>query len=325
MAFQCRSTRGNRARAVSLLGFAMMCLACVLTGFGGSQARAAVAPPGAPAAEPARIKVNGVTLSYVEQGSGPTLLLIHGGLGDYSTWQPQMEPFAKSFRVIAYSRRYAYPNTNPAPPPNYSLLTEIDDLAAFISALGLKEAHMVGQSVGAFIALGFTLRHPAMVKSLVLSEPPVYPLIRATKEGQLAYQDFLNTIWIPAGQSFREHDSQEAMRRLVNGISGANRFDSMPTAARAVLMRSARAMEAHCLSPEPFPDLAADDLRHLRVPALVVTGEKTIRIHKLVNAELARLIPNAQSITVPNAGHGSPRENAAAFNNAALNFLTRAP
>ncbi len=49
--------------------------------------------------------------------------------------------------------------------------------------------------------------------------------------------------------------------------------------------------------------------------------EHTITIHRLVNAELARLLPRAQSVTIPNAGHGSPRENPEAFNAAVLAFL----
>jgi len=57
------------------------------------------------------------------------------------------------------------------------------------------------------------------------------------------------------------------------------------------------------------------------MPILIVTGENTIRIHKLVNEELARLLPKAERATIPKAGHGSPRENPQAFNQAVLKFL----
>jgi pimeloyl-ACP methyl ester carboxylesterase len=59
----------------------------------------------------------------------------------------------------------------------------------------------------------------------------------------------------------------------------------------------------------------------LRIPVLIITGENTIRIHKLVNQELARLLPKADQAMIPNAGHGSPRENPQAFNEAVLKFF----
>ena len=57
------------------------------------------------------------------------------------------------------------------------------------------------------------------------------------------------------------------------------------------------------------------------MPVLVITGEKTVEIHRRINEELSRLIPRARSATIPNAGHGSPRENPQAFTEVVENFL----
>jgi pimeloyl-ACP methyl ester carboxylesterase len=57
------------------------------------------------------------------------------------------------------------------------------------------------------------------------------------------------------------------------------------------------------------------------MPVLIVTGENTIRLHKFVNEELARLLPKAERVTIPQAGHGSARENPQAFNAAVTKFL----
>src|SRR6267154_1910683 len=86
----------------------------------------------AQAVEPARMHVNGVDLSYVEQGGGAPVILLHGGMGDYSSWQPQLEPFTRRFRVITYSRRYSFPNDNPSVSRAYSPWTDVEDLAALI-------------------------------------------------------------------------------------------------------------------------------------------------------------------------------------------------
>ena len=56
------------------------------------------------------VRVNGVELHYLEKGSGIPVVLIHGGLGDYREWNPQIERISSDYRVVAYSRRYNYPH-----------------------------------------------------------------------------------------------------------------------------------------------------------------------------------------------------------------------
>ena len=59
----------------------------------------------------------------------------------------------------------------------------------------------------------------------------------------------------------------------------------------------------------------------MSIPILIVTGENTLKILKFINEELARLLPKAERVTIPSAGHGSARENPQAFNGAVLKFL----
>jgi pimeloyl-ACP methyl ester carboxylesterase len=271
--------------------------------------------------EPVRVHVNGVDLSYVARGHGAPVILLHGGIGDYQSWQPQFDRFARHFRVVAYSRRFSFPNVNSSIPPNYSPWTDVDDLSALIGILRLRDVRIVGQSAGAFVALAFALKHSDMVHSLVLSEPSAHQLARNTADGEAAYQDFVATVMNPAAEYFRKGDVQHAMSIFVNGMAATNRFDSLSPEARADVMRNARSIEALALSSDPFPALAREDLRRLRVPTLIVTGENTIPVHRLVDEELTRLLPNVESVTIPNAGHASARENSSAFNEAVLAFL----
>ena len=265
--------------------------------------------------------VNGVDLTYIQEGDGPTLILLHGGMGDYSSWDPQMAPFAARFKVIAYSRRYSFPNVNRSISKDYSPFTDVEDVAALIRALGLSDVRLVGQSIGGYIALAFALKHPGIVHALVLSEPPAHQLVRNTPAGEAAYQEFFATVWNPARAHFEQHDVQGAMKIFVNGMAGSERFDYLPAAARADVLRNARALQAQTSSSDPFPVLAPELLRALRVPTLVVTSEKAITLHRLVNDELVRQLPQVKSVVIPNAGHGSPRENAPAFNKAVLDFF----
>src|SRR5678815_5162286 len=63
--------------------------------------------------QPTQIRVRGVELHYIEQGQGEPLILLHGGLGDYRSWEPQIKLLSRQYRVISYSRRYHIPNNNP--------------------------------------------------------------------------------------------------------------------------------------------------------------------------------------------------------------------
>lgn len=175
-----------------------------------------------------RVHVNGVDMTYVERGRGEPLILLHGGQGDYRSWEPQVEAFSGRFRVISYSRRYNYPNDNPITADYRSAFTDADDLAALIRHLGLGSVHLVGISAGALAALVLAIEKPEMVRTLVLAEPPVHSWARNDPSGQMLYKEFMKAIWIPAGAAFKAGDDQGAMRILVDGFGGTGRFDALP-------------------------------------------------------------------------------------------------
>nr|WP_156438810.1 alpha/beta hydrolase [Bradyrhizobium valentinum] len=82
-------------------------------------------------------RVNGLTLHYIELGQGTPVVLVHGTLEDYRTWDGQLEAFSKGYRLISYSRRYHYPNESPKDATDFSVTIHARDLAAFIKALNL--------------------------------------------------------------------------------------------------------------------------------------------------------------------------------------------
>jgi len=97
--------------------------------------------------------VNGVQLHYLESGSGIPVVLIHGGLGDYREWNSQIGRISNHYRMIAYSRRYNYPNDNADILPDHSAIVEARDLAALLDALKLERVHVVGYSYGALTTI----------------------------------------------------------------------------------------------------------------------------------------------------------------------------
>jgi pimeloyl-ACP methyl ester carboxylesterase len=279
-------------------------------------AHAAAAPP-----VPTKIVVNGVELHYISAGAGEPLVLLHGGQGDYRAWEPQMRELARYFRVVSYSRRYHYPNENPQSATDHAAGVEADDLEALIKALRLGRVHLVGTSMGAAAALTLAVSRPRMVRSLVIAEPPILAWAKAFADGGALYRDFFARIQDPARAAFAAGDDAGAMRFFVDGSAAPGRFDSLAPDERASIMQNAGFFRMMTRSENPYPELSRREVRNLRMPVLVITGEKTVEIHRRIDEELSRLIPRARSATIPNAGHGSPQENPAVFTEVLINFL----
>ncbi|GLB68229.1 alpha/beta fold hydrolase [Arthrobacter mangrovi] len=104
---------------------------------------------------------------WTEQvGEGPDVLLI-GGLGDtVESWQHQLEGLADRYRLTAFDNRGAGRTAMPAEPPTVEAMA--DDAAEVLRALGIESAHVAGFSGGSIISQELALRHPGLVRSLVL-------------------------------------------------------------------------------------------------------------------------------------------------------------
>jgi pimeloyl-ACP methyl ester carboxylesterase len=280
---------------------------------------AATASAAAPA--PTRIQVNGVELHYVSAGSGDAVILLHAEQSDYRAWEPHMRELARSFHVVAYSRRYNFPNRNPEVARDHSAIVEAADLAALIKALRLKRVRLVGDSMGAAVALTLAIENPRMVHSLVLAEPPIFAWAREFPDGGALYFDFTRRAIEPARTAFAAGDDAGAMRLVVDGWATPGRFDRLSPQARLAVMQNASYFRVMSRSDHANPDIPREALRRLRIPVLVVTGEKTIEIHRRIDEKLARLIPRARSATIPNAGHESSRDNPLAFTEVVQNFF----
>ena len=271
--------------------------------------------------EPTRIVVNGVELHYIVAGTGTPLILLHGGQGDFRSWEPQIAEFSRYYHVISYSRRFNYPNQNPQTATDFSVNTEAADLAAFLKALRLKRVNLVGTSMGAATALALAVEHPRMVRSLVIAEPPLLGWARHFPDGPRLYDDFMSRIQNPAREAFAAGNDEAAMRFFVDGFAAPGRFDKLPADVRLGVMQNAGFFRMLTRSANPYPEFDSRALGSLEMPVLVITGEKTIEIHRRIDEELSKRIPRARSATIPSAGHGSPRENPVVFTEVVENFL----
>lgn len=270
-----------------------------------------------------RLRVNGVELHYLENGKGVPVIFVHGGLDDYRMWEAQVEPFSQRHRVIAYSRRYNYPNNNPHIRPDHSAIIEADDLAALIKKLKLGRAHIVGHSYGAFTALFLAVRYPAVVRTLVLAEPPVMRWAQEKPEGRTLFTEFMDNLWKPAGEAFQRGDKEQALRMTVKYFAGEGVFDQVPEAQRKYWMGNLREWQALTTSRDAFPALSREDVKRIKAPALMLSGERTLNIHKFVDGELQPLLLNGERAMISNASHDMWSEQPEACRRAVLAFLAK--
>jgi non-heme chloroperoxidase len=277
-----------------------------------------------------KVEVNGVELHYVDQGKGVPVVFVHGGLEDYRAWQPQMEGFSLQHRTIAYSRRHNYPNPKVAVASHYSAIVDADDLAALITKLKLAPAHVVGVSHGACVALFLARRHPALVRSLVLSEPPLLSWLPAIEGGKTLLTDFMSKVWEPAVRGFREGD-EAGVRAAVNGFgeigySGSNEkmtFATLPPEVRRDLLENAGEWRALTVSKDAFPDLPLEAVKRIRTPALLLSGQQSLALHGLIDSQLAALLPQAERIILADATHEMWNEQPEQCRNAAFAFFDK--
>jgi pimeloyl-ACP methyl ester carboxylesterase len=121
------------------------------------------------------IDVKGVRTRYFEAGSGDPLVFIYGGnfgTGDSAssayTWNLNIGPLSRHFRVIALDKLGQGETGNPASDSDYTMRAVVDHAAAFLRAMDLPPAHLVGHSRGGYAATRLTLDHHDLVRSLTI-------------------------------------------------------------------------------------------------------------------------------------------------------------
>src|SRR5437870_4243660 len=243
-----------------------------------------------------------VTLHYVSVGRGQPVVMVHGGLEDYRAWTDQLAPLASShYRAIAYSRRYNFPNRNGTRAvPSYSAQVDADDLAMLIEKLHLGPVHLVGHSYGGLAALLFATEHPELVRSLTLSEPPVFPWVEEQSGGAALVQDFFRRCWVPVRRAFARHKREEVLAIASTYFTGN---PLMPPAARDALEPNLQEWEVLTVSGSPFPVPSTKLIKEFHAPLLLLTGDHTLPVLKWCVAALTERFPESERVVIPNASH----------------------
>lgn len=262
----------------------------------------------------------GATLNYIRDGAGDPLVFIHGAMGDYRSWRPQWTHFTTRFDCISYSRRYSFPNPNELTTHDHNALVDAADLEAFLDALSLDSAILVGSSYGGFTALAMAARAPERVKAVVSVEAPMMRYAALTEEGTLISEAFLESAARPARAAFIRGDDVEGVRLLTGGISG-RAPEAIPAAVLDRRMTNVRAARSLALSDDEFPWIEPERLAALQMPILLMSGAETAPVHAAIFRNLCTAMPQAKVRIIPRSGHSVSQEQAEQFNSEVMAFL----
>ena len=271
------------------------------------------------------IEVNGVRLSYVEEGAGEPIVFVHGAFSDLRVWEPVVrEEVARRYRFIAYTQRYHGLGAWKGDGKEYSTVTHADDLAKFITSLNAGPVHLVGYSSGGAVAMVAALKNPALVRTLTMYEPAaLFVLPAESAERKAARED--NAKWASAArEANKAGDPVRTMRLFIEGVLQLEPggFDRLSEPTQTTLLDNARTAPLMFGAP-PAPAITCDELKTFTRPTLVTQGEKTQTFFKLINEGISKCVPGVQQVSFPDLDHGAPSAAPAAFTAALFEFLAR--
>jgi len=159
---------------------------------------------------------------------------------------------------------------------------------------------------------------------LILGEPPLLPWLQEADEGKKVFAAFRTGVLDPAAAAFARGDDEGGVRAFIDGASGkAGSFDALPPGLRAQFLPQAPEMRREMLTAfdRYMPAVSCAEVSELRMPILLVEGEKSPELYRIVMGQLARCAPSAQRTMIPNAGHAMHRANARFYDDTLSRFL----
>ena len=264
------------------------------------------------------------TVKYVEVGSGEPMLFLHNGGSGHWIWHHQIEHFAKKYRVLAFDMLGCGASDRPDVTYDLNFYTQMAD--DILGQLNLQNVVLVGNCVGAAIALEYASRNPSRLKALILfnlcgGHDMMAPLVR---RASLPLPDFLRPVHQPALKMFEHIPGviKSAVRRnyavqpnLTDPVFLAESKEASNPAQTKSRLNLTRGLSS-------FNKFSHDFVRPSHLPPTVVFWGQQNRVLPLANGLqfCERLQPNRTNI-VENTGHLPMAEKPDEVNLKIENFL----
>jgi pimeloyl-ACP methyl ester carboxylesterase len=257
------------------------------------------------------LSIDGTKIAYTVKGIGQTVLLVMGLGADGSAWDLHLRSFEKSFRCLIVDNRGTGKSDSPAGP--YSIELMADDCAAVIVKAGGGPVVVIGISMGGAIAQQIAIRHPDLVKSLIISSSwaEKTPLIEdlfeelATIRPKLSQEEFIRRlqllIWSPTGYSKNAKKIRE---------------DRAIPQSHVVTNEAFSAQCEACIKYDALLQLSL-----INVPTLITVGELDIFTPISGSYVLLKYISNSRIEIFQGSGHAHHWEDLEKYNQICEEFI----
>ncbi len=262
------------------------------------------------------IRADGVMTNYHEAGSGTPVILIHGsgpGVSAWSNWRLAVPYLADQLHVFAYDQ-LGFGYTELPAQHSYGLERWTEHLLSFMQAVGVTKAHLIGNSMGAAVALATAVTHPEVVDKLVLM---------GAMGVHFPITEGLDAVW---GYT----PSIANMKRLIDIFAYDRKLVTDALAEQRYTASVRPGMQEAFSSMFPTPrqhgvdELAAyeDRLGKVHASTLLFHGREDRVIPLEASLKLLNILPNVQLHVFGHCGHWTQTEHATTFNRLVRDFLT---
>jgi 3-oxoadipate enol-lactonase len=256
-----------------------------------------------------KTNANGIQIHYTIDGAGPWLTMSHSLACDSRMWDEQVAVLSKRCKVLRFDTR-GHGQTD-APKGEYTLDMLADDAAGLLAALGVKETHWIGISMGAMIGQTLAVRAPGLLTSLVLADttsrnpPEVWPMWKeridvAEAKGMEPLVDPTLARWFTAPYLQARPDRVKPIADMIRETPVAGYVG--------------------CCHALPKINLT-DRLKEIKVPVLAITGTEDASAAS--TKAIHENIPGSEFVPIPSASHIANIEQPDAFNTALTKFYDR--
>lgn len=264
------------------------------------------------------IDAGGVRTRYVESGSAdaPAVVMLHGTGAHWETFARNVGPYGERFRTVAFDM--VGNGFSERPSYDYEIPQYVEHALAAMDALGIPRAHLLGTSLGSWVAAALALRHPERVEKMVLMS--VAGLVASAENMQRIIETRMRAVEDP------EWDSIKAMFDHLLADE-RNRLPDL-TALRMAIYRQPGMVDTmrHTLVLQDMEIrnrnlLTEEEWRSIEHPTLTIASGKDFSEYSNTSRIVADLMANASVVEMPEVKHWPHFEDADLFNRLSLEFL----
>lgn len=253
----------------------------------------------------------GVRMEYVEQGSaeGVPVVFLHGVTDSWHSFERVLPLLPPSIHAFAVSQRGHGDSSRPA--SGYRFTDMSDDLLAFMDAMTLPAAVIVGHSMGASVAQRFVVDHPERVAGIVL-------IGSFSNYEDQEFADWVASAILPLADPITPAFAREWQLSTLARDMAPNHLDTVVSETLKVPARVWRDTFDGFLKTPDF----TSELKNVSAPALLVWGEHDAYVRRAAQKRLLEVIPGARLLAYEGTGHALHWEEPARFANDLVTFVS---